>query len=110
MNVNTLGEHALPAVNYLRVTDCETDAANRDESNRKCYRIIKRKIMKAYIPIYQSLDINLEKWQIRLYILFYKRSNQAVYLRRENKSQEFTKVSSWVQSITSNSLTAFTMQ
>ena len=43
-------------------------------------------------------------------MLFYKRSNHEVFSRRENKSQELSKVSSGVRSTTSESLTVPTMQ
>ena len=39
----------MPTVKYLRATDCEHDAAKRQDSYRKDNRNGKRKLMKAYI-------------------------------------------------------------
>ena len=45
-----LGESKLmPTVNYLRVTGCEHDAANWNETYRKGHRNGKTKFMKAYL-------------------------------------------------------------
>ena len=57
----------MPAVNYLRVVDCKHDAANWNES----YRISHRNKDEAYegLPIYQSIKINLQIWQIALALM-----------------------------------------
>ena len=39
----------MPTVNYLRVADCEHDAANRNESYREDHRNGNRKLMNAYL-------------------------------------------------------------
>ena len=39
----------MPSVNYLRVIDCELDAANRNESDKKEQRNGKRKLIQAYL-------------------------------------------------------------
>ena len=39
----------MPTVNSLRVTDCEQEAVNRNESYRKDYGNGKMKLMKAYL-------------------------------------------------------------
>ena len=48
----------MPTVNYLRVIDCEPDAANRNESYRKDHKNGKE----AYesLPIYQSIKKNFK--------------------------------------------------
>ena len=45
----------MPAVNYLRVDDCEHDAVKKNADYRIGYRSSKRKLIKpSYIPMYYN--------------------------------------------------------
>ena len=48
----------MTTVNYLRVIDCEHDAANRNERYRKNHQ--NRKEAYEGLPIYQSSEMNFE--------------------------------------------------
>ena len=46
-------------VKDLRIIDCEHDAAKRNESYRK-----EQEETHVGLPIYQSIKINIQKWQM----------------------------------------------
>ena len=60
----------LPTVNYLRVLDYKHNATYRNKSYiiEKSNKVARGNLRRS-ISIYQSIDINLEKWQIALALI-----------------------------------------